>query len=125
MEQELRYELDTITEITDNIYPTNAPVGLKRPYLVYYRSDSQTDKTFEGYNGMKSAEYVLSVMAVKYSDMRSITDKVVALLISLPFTYIGKSNTLYVKDVVIDGTDDIWESELKLNRGIINFTIYY
>lgn len=125
MEIELRYELNKITEIKDNIYPTNAPIGLTRPYVVYYRTDSETDKTFEGYNTMKSAEYVLSVMATKYSDMRSIVDKIHNLLISLPLTYIGESDTIYVKDLVIDGTDDIWEKDLKVNRGVINFTIYY
>lgn len=125
MERELRNELNKITEIKDNIYPTNAPVGLTRPYLVYYRADSETDKTFEGYNTMQSAEYVLSIMALKYSDMRSITDKVNALLITLPLTYIGKSNTIYVKDIVIHGIDDVWESELGLHRGVIDLTIYY
>lgn len=126
MEKELRYELiQSIPELANSIYPTNAPEGVTRPYLVYARINTNKIKTLEGYTDKQYLSYMFSVMAPKYSDMIAVRDKVEQLLLSLPQRTIGDDGSIYVEDLDINNIDEKWESELGVNRGIIDFTIYF
>lgn len=125
MEKALRYELETrIPELAGNIYPTHAPEGATKPYLVYTRITTRKTKTLQGYTNKQSPSYMFSCMAVKYGDMRSLTKKVEDFLISIPKTSIGTEN-IYIEDIDINNIDEAWENKLGVNRGIIDFTIYY
>ena len=125
MEKELRYELvNSIPELENSIYPTNAPEGVLKPYLVYARITTNKIKTLDGYIDKQALSYMYSVMAQKYGDMIAVRDKVEALLLSLPKTKIGEGSSIYVEDLTINNIDETWEPELKVNRGIIDFTIY-
>jgi hypothetical protein len=126
METALRYELvQAIPELTNQIYPTNAPEGSQGPYLVYARINTRKTKTLEGYTNKESLSYMFSIMATKYSDMVRVRKQVEDLLLSLPQTEIGNTNKFYVEDIDINNVDEQYEHELKVNRGIIDFTIYY
>ena len=125
METALRYELaQAIPELTNQIYPTNAPEGVLKPYLVYARINTNKTKTLEGYTNKQALSYMFSIMATKYGDMKSLTKKVEDLLISLSQKEIGTQN-IHIEDIDINNIDETWENELKVNRGIIDFTIYY
>lgn len=126
METALRYEINTnILELKDKIYPTNAPEGVAGPYLVYARINTRKIKTLEGYTNKESLSYMFSIMATKYSDMVRVRKQVEDLLLSLPQTEIGNTNKFYVEDIDINNVDEQYEHELGVNRGIIDFTIYY
>lgn len=132
MEKALKYELiQNIPELVDTIYPTNAPEnipkkldGTPKPYLVYARINTQKIKTLQGFTNKQHLSYMFSIMAPKYSDMALIRKKVEELLMSIPQTTIGVDNT-FVEDLDINNIDETWENELKVNRGIIDFTIYF
>lgn len=125
METALRYEINTnIPELKDKIYPTNAPEGATGPYLVYTRISTKTIKTLEGYTNKESISYMFSIMAVKYSDMVRIRKQVTDLLKGMLQRVIGTQN-IYIEDIDINNIDEQYEHELKVNRGIIDFTIYY
>ena len=124
MERALRYELENrIPELKDEIYPTNAPETSTRPYLVYARINTDKTKTLNGYTGNETLTYMFSIMATRYGDMKSLTKKVENLLMSLPGTSIGEEN-IYIEDLTINNVTEQYEHELKINRGIIDFTIY-
>lgn len=126
MEAALRYELiKAIPELKDNIYPTNAPEDSTKPYLVYARINTRRLKTFEGYTGNQELSYMFSIMAKRYADMKSMRDKVEQVLLSLPKKYIGADNSIFVEDIDINNVTEQYEHELKVNRGIIDFTIYF
>jgi hypothetical protein len=126
MEIELRYELiNAIPELANSIYPTNAPEGVTRPYLVYARINTNKLKTLEGYTDKQNLSYMFSVMAPKYGDMVAVRDKVENVLLSLPQRLIGDGGSVFVEDLTINNIDETWESELGVNRGIIDFTIYF
>ena len=126
MEKALKYELEQhIPELIGNIYPTNAPETATKPYLVYARINTGKTKTLEGYTGDEALSYMFSCMATRYEDMKSLTEKVEAFLMSIPKTSIGADSEIYVEDLDINNVDETWEPELKVNRGIIDFTIYY
>ena len=123
METALRSKLvQEIPELADQIYPTNAPEGHTKPYLVYARISTKKIKTLEGFTGKEHLSYMFSIMATRYSDMKRITKKVEKLLESLPKTTIGG---FYIEDIDINNVHEVYEHELKVNRGIIDCTIYY
>jgi hypothetical protein len=125
MEEALTYELESrIPELVGNIYPTNAPETAVKPYLVYSRINTKGLKTLQGYTGKEDLSYMFSIMATKYSDMKALTKKVEAFLLSIPKTSIGEAG-IYIEDLNINNITETWESELQVNRGIIDFTIYY
>jgi hypothetical protein len=129
METALRQELETkieelkpLADGTGFIFPTNAPEGVTRPYLVYARISTKKIKTLEGIQNKEHLSFMFSIMARKYGDMKRITKKVEKMLISLPQTTIGG---FFIEDIDINNVDEVYEHELKVNRGIIDFTIYF
>lgn len=126
MESALRYELiKAIPELNNSIYPTNAPEGVDKPYLVYARITTRKTKTLEGYTSKQALSYMFSIMAVKYSDMVRIRKQVEDLLINMTQRDIGNTTKFYIEDLDINNIDEQYEHELGVNRGIIDFTIYY
>lgn len=113
---------NNIEELQNEIYPTNAPEGATRPYLVYTRINTKKVKTLQGTTNKEYLSYMFSVMATRYSEMKSLTKKVEDLLISLPGQTIG---SYYIEDIDINNVTEQYEHELKVNRGIIDFTIYF
>ena len=129
METALRQELETkieelkpLADGTGFIFPTNAPEGVTKPYLVYARINTKKIKTLDGYTGTEHLSYMFSIMATKYGDMKKLTKKVEKLLESLPKTTIGG---FFIEDIDINNVHEVYEHELKVNRGIIDFTIYF
>lgn len=136
MEEALRYELETNIEelkpTIDNdgnemgyIFPTNAPESYKKPYLVYTRITTKRIKTLEGYTDKQALSYMFSIMATRYGDMVKIRNKVEQLLLSLLGKHIGEDSSIFVEDIDINNVTEVYEHELKVNRGIIDFTIYF
>lgn len=132
METALRHELiQAIPELNNQIHPTNAPEGATGPYLVYARINTNKTKTLEGYTGDQALSYMFSIMATKYSDMVRVRNLVEKLLIGdddskgLAQREIGDATKFYIEDLDINNVDETWENELKVNRGIIDFTIYF
>ncbi len=126
MEIALRYELEKfIPELKDSIYPTNAPETATKPYLVYARINTEIAKTLDGYTSSQALSYIFSCMATKYADMKSLTKKVEVFLLTIPKTQIGDTDKLYVQDIDIKPGAETYEHNLGVNRGIIDFTIYY
>lgn len=125
MEKALKYELESrIAELKDEIYPTNAPETSTKPYLVYTRINTDRTKTLQGHIDKQALGFMFSIMATKYSTMKSLTEKVEAFLLSIPNTAIGEENIL-VDDIEINNVSETYEQGLKVNRGIIDFTIYH
>ena len=126
METALRYELiQAIPELNNQIYPTNAPEGAEGPYLVYARINTDKVKTLEGYTNKQALSYMFSIMSKRYEDMIGVRDAVEDMLLGLPGTEIGDKSTISIEDIDINNIDEQYEHELGVNRGIIDFTIYY
>jgi len=123
IEAALREALEsTIPEFAGEIYPTNAPENATKPYLVYMRITTTKLKTLNGLTGKEYLSFMFNIMAQKYSEMKSLTQKVEDFLVSLPGTQIG---SYCIEDIDINNVHEQYEHELKINRGIIDFTIYF
>lgn len=123
IESALRTKLiQEIPKLQNSIYPTNAPETATKPYLVYARLRTEKVKTLQGITDNEYITFMFSIMAPKYSDMRNLTKQVEDFLISLPGQTIG---SYYIEDIDINNVTEQYEHELKVNRGIIDFTIYF
>lgn len=123
MEVALRNLIENnIPELQNELYPTNAPEGHTKPYLVYTRISTKKIKTLEGIQNKEYLSFMFSIMATRYGDMKELTKKVEKLLISLPETQL---ENYFVEDLDINNIYEVYEHELKVNRGIIDFTIYF
>lgn len=123
MEKTLRNLIENnIPELNNELYPTNAPEGHIKPYLVYTRITTKKIKTLEGFTNKEYFSFMFSIMATKYGDMKKLTKKVEKLLIDLPLKRLGP---FYIEDMDINNIHEVYEHELKVNRGIIDFTIYF
>lgn len=123
MEKALRHKLNTIPELKDKIYPTNAPEGEKAPYLVYM-ARKRSLKDLDGITRDRECNVMLNILCNSYSEMKDITKKVEDLVITFPLRVIGV-NGPYIEDLTMDETSETYENELKLYRGIIPFKICY
>lgn len=123
MEIALRHELNKISEINNKIFSTNAPKGQKTPYLVYMVRKKSL-KTLEGITNDRESNVMLNILCDSYPQMKDITKKVEELIITFPLRVIG-DNGPYIEDLTIDEISEIYENELKLQRGIIPFQICY
>ncbi len=115
---------NAITQAIPNmkIYPTNAPENVKEPYLVYMRTRTDKAKTLDGYTDKQALSFMFSIMATKYADMVDTRKQIEDLLLSLPKTQI---DGIHIGDIDINNIDEQYEHQLKVNRGIIDFTIYF
>lgn len=126
IETALRYEIRlNIPELDDRAYATNAPETCIKPYLVYARIKTDKTKTLEGYANLQALSFMFSVHATKYKDMTAIRGKVENLLLDMPKRNIGENGEVYVEDIDINNITETWEPNLKINRGIIDFTVYF
>lgn len=126
MEIALRHELiNAVPELNNQVYPTNAPEGATKPYLVYMRTGTDLIKTLQGYTGDEYLSFVFNVMAPKYSDMSKIRKVVKEMLMDFPKSIIGNNDRYFIEDININDINEQYEHQLGVNRGIINFTIYF
>ncbi len=126
MEVALRYELTiAIPKLAGQIYPTNAPEDSTKPYLVYTRYGTNRVKDLDGYTNKQDLSYVFSIMASRYEEVKSLADSVEELLLSLSKRSIGENQSIFVEDLDINKIGESYEFQLKLNREIIDFTIYF
>lgn len=123
IEKALRYELNKISELENKVFPTNAPEGQKSPYLVYITS-KKTAKDLDGVTKDRECYVMLNTLCNSYSQMKYIVKKIEDIVINLPLRNIGEDN-LYIQDIDITDISEIYEEQLKLQRGIIAFTVYY
>lgn len=123
MERALRYELNKIPELTNRLFPTNAPEGQEPPYLVYMTSKRPL-KDLNGTTKDRECHVMLNILCGSYAQMKDLTKKVEDLVITFPLRTIGQ-NGPYIQDITLDDITEIYEPELKLQRGIIPFKICY
>ena len=117
MEIALRHELiNAVPELNNQVFPTNAPEGADKPYLVYMRTGTDLLKTLQGYTGDEYLSFVFNVMAPKYSDMSRIRKVVKEMLTDFPKSFIGNNDRYFIEDININDINEQYEHQLGVNR---------
>lgn len=123
----LTEELKTIPELQSRVYPLRAPEATKHngvPYLIYGSSDGVRDKSLNGFMKSKEVRAELNILAARYADMKAITKKVVALLISFEKRQIGTDGPL-IDELIYMQPIETYENQPELHRCMIEFTVYF
>jgi len=126
-EPALVQELKTIPELQNRVYPLFAPEANAEqgvPYLIYASSEGLRDKTLSGYLESKEVRGELNIIAKRYGDMKAITKKVVALLISFEGRQIG-ANGPFIEELTYQMPVELYEAQPDLHRCVIEFQVYF
>lgn len=127
-EPALRQELIAIPEVHNRVYPLDAPEATKHngvPYIIYSSSEGLRDKAItEGYLSSKEVRGEINVIAERYSEMKAITKKVIAILLSFPGRQIGSGGP-YIDDLTYEMPVELYEVQAALYRCPIEFSVFY
>ena len=120
MEKQLKYELSVIFPKM-KIYPLSAPDDYAPPYIIYHRDSTVWEKTLDGYTKNESINYIINVFDRSYDEMLEMREIVEMFLKEMDNSTIGEDNDIYVEEVQLIGVGEIFEKDLKLNRGVVDF----
>lgn len=121
-ESGLREELNNVSGLSNQIFPVIAPEGAPTPYLVYESSEGLNDKTLTGFLSSKTIDCGLNIVCSSYSSLKTITPGVILRLQSFLGRAIGTSG-IVVQNLTFEGEPhEMYDSESKLYRCIIEFT---
>lgn len=114
--------IQNVPKLNNQIYPTNAPETYNKPYIVYYRANTNEMKTLAKRAVNKRVTYHWNIMTSSYNEMIEIRNLLENMLIELENK---KIDNIFIEEIKINNIHETYEFNLKLQRGIIDFTIYY
>ncbi|NCB52283.1 MAG: hypothetical protein EOM54_10430 [Clostridia bacterium] len=116
-------KLNTVTEISGEIYPATSKEHKKAPFLVYLQTEGAERDSLGGWLGDQTDGYEFNVLASTYLSMKSIARKVIAAMKALQQT---TTDGLYIQAIYIDqNAPELWEDQPGLYRKIINVKFSY
>lgn len=124
LEESLTEEIHSITELTDNVFPLNAPENYPTPYLTYLSSEGVNDKSLSGFMSSKSVEVELRLVCDKYSQLKAISSEVVQHLQSFIGRAIGVTAPVLIQDIMLEEPVELWDSQINKHRCIIEFKLF-
>ena len=123
IEEALRNELNSITQITNKIYPLIAIEGSKPPYVVYVSNEGLQYKSFDGFYVLKTITFEIHVIHTSYSQLKALTDNVLGVVTSFEGRVIGGSGGVFVSEVTYDNPQEFYEKEVNLYRSYFELRV--
>ncbi|NRF91532.1 DUF3168 domain-containing protein [Paenibacillus frigoriresistens] len=124
-EEALAFELGTIPEFINNVFPLVVVEGKTAPYIAYTSNEGSKLKTLTGYLDSKSITAELNIVARSYPENKRLTSLVLEKLISFQSRSIGDGTGPYIQDVNFpDEPKEGYEFETELYRSAIPFQVY-
>ncbi|MCM3763446.1 DUF3168 domain-containing protein [Neobacillus niacini] len=123
-EDALRAEFETITGLTNKIFPLNAPEGEKAPFIVYVSSDGVPDKSLQGYLSTREIPCEIYILHDSYAGMKAITKEVVAKILSFQGRVIGE-NGPFIQNATFEEPVERYEKEISLYRSAFDLRVKF
>jgi hypothetical protein len=102
-EEALKTELESITELTNKVFPLVALEGVEPPYLVYISSEGLLEKYYDGYyTGTLTIQAELHILSNEYPLLKDITRKVISKVVSFQSSVIGGDGGVMIYDVTYE-----------------------
>jgi hypothetical protein len=111
-EQALKYELSTIPELQNKIFPLNVTEGTNTPYLVYESSEGERDQTLQGYDSTKEIECGINIVADSYKVLKDLEIKVLDVILSFFGRTIGTQG-LYIYQLSYDAPEELYSETIR------------
>lgn len=125
-EAALTQELKSIAAFSNRVYPLTAPeanAGQGVPYLIYGSSPGVRTKTMSGYGEGKTVRGELNIITSRYSDLKTLEDSVLELLIGMERRVIGTGGP-HIQEFLYNDPVEMYESQPNLYRCVIDFEVY-
>lgn len=101
-EEALKTELESITALTNKVFPLTAIEGVGTPYLAYISSEGIPEKDLNGYSGLKEVHAELHILSDEYPSLKDITRQVIDKVVSFQSRVIGGADGVMINDVTLD-----------------------
>lgn len=114
-EESLVYELSSIGELRDRIYPLSAPEDTEPPFLIYVSSEGVKVQSLEGYSDLTEVTFEIHITTVNYSLLKSLTRQVMDRILSFYSRPIGENGPV-IRSVSLDEPVETKIEDLDYNR---------
>lgn len=104
------------------IHPEVLPQASETPAITYSKDAEQHNYTFDGHHDLVKAEFQIDCWGKTYADAKGLYQAVYNNLKNFGFEYMGG---VWVNQVFIVGSMDIYESSVELYRSSFSFSIVY
>lgn len=121
-EESLYYELQTITDLNNKVYPLNAPEDSNAPFAVYLSEEGKRDETLDGYLNSMEIRCDINILHNTYGELKNVTGQVINKCISFIGRKIGVNGPL-VQNVTYDKSIEVYEADLLLYRALITISV--
>jgi hypothetical protein len=122
-EEALKNELNSISNLTNKVFPLTAIEGVKTPYLVYISNEGVPEKCLSGYFGPKEVNGELHILNDSYSGLKDITKQVISTIESFQNRIIGGAGGVFIQDVSYEKPTEQYIDQLFQYLSIIPFTV--
>lgn len=124
-EDALEDELKSIAALQNRVYPlANATKQNGTPYVIYVSSEGLRTKTLDGYQIGKQVAGEINVVSSRYGEMKSVTNAVIELLVSVQQRTIGTDGP-FIQEISYEQPREFYEENAKLHRCLIDFEVYF
>ncbi|GIW49204.1 MAG: hypothetical protein KatS3mg079_680 [Caloramator sp.] len=123
-EEALRYELNSIDEIKNKIYPLYAPQDVISPFLVYKKTMLKYLMTIDGKLNGTEAQYGLILITKTYSEAQNISKKIMDAVFDMFARNVG-DNGPYIQAIEITNLGDEYEYETECFRTNFKIEVKY
>lgn len=123
-EEALRYELNSINEIKNKIYPLYAPKDTTAPFLVYRKNKLKYLMTVDCRRNGIEAEYLIVLISKSYAEAQNISNNIMGILFNMFARQIG-DNGPYIQSIDITYMGDEYEYETDLIRSNFILQVNY
>lgn len=124
-EEALAYELGSIQEFANSVFPLVVSEGKQTPYIAYMSSEGTKLKTLTGFIDSKSITGELNIVARSYPENKQLTSLILEKLITFQSRVIGDETGPFIQDINFpEEPKEGYEFETELYRSTIPFQVY-
>lgn len=109
-EEALMYELETITGLTDRIFPLTATEGTDPPFLVYGSSNGRKIQALGGYSDLRELTAEIHLVTEDYAELKSFETAVIDKLVTFQGRSIGIDGP-FIKSFTYDEPEEAHDNE--------------
>jgi hypothetical protein len=109
IETALTQELQSVTGLSNKVFPIVAPEGIEAPYCVYELNDINRVMSLRQFDGLADADFSISVYHNTYKQAKELMDLVLTKIKSFLFYSIG--GTYYCQNCKIENEIETYDYE--------------
>jgi hypothetical protein len=123
-EEALMYELETITGLTDRVFPLTATEGTEPPFLVYGSSNGKKIQALGGFTELRELTAEIHLVTADYAELKSLQTAVIDKLTTFQGRSIGIDGP-FIKSFTYDEPEEAHDGELGYERASFDIRVRF